>query len=91
MTKDTECGERNNFVCAICQRDVDMRWSFSVRAHTSFAPICFSCERWYSGRVGKPDGGSFRDRREVQRGVAIAEALRTEAMRQTWSETHAYA
>jgi hypothetical protein len=81
----------DDFTCAICQRRVDMRWTFRIKADTSLAPICRSCEVWYSLRVGKPVGGSYRDRREVRRGVALAEALYSEAMKQKWNPIHARA
>lgn len=80
-----------DFTCAICQHRVDMRWTFRIKADTPLAPICRFCEGWYSSRIGKPSGGSHRDRREVRRGVALAEALHSEAMKQKWSNGHARA
>lgn len=75
-----------DFVCAICQRNVDMRWAgFRVRKDTPLAPFCVYCEQQYSAGIGQTQHGSFRDRREVKRGFAIAEALHCAAMQQKWS------
>lgn len=72
-----------SFICAICQREIDMRWN-RAGPDAQIPPVCRYCERQYSRGVGKPQHGSFRDRREWQRGVALAEALHVEAMRKTW-------
>lgn len=72
-----------SFVCAICQRAISIRWNGRGRdAH--IPPVCLSCERNYSQGIALASHGAFRDRREVRRGLALAEALRCEAMRQTW-------
>lgn len=77
-----------DFTCAICLRKVDMRWERPWRKDCNIAPICRSCEVWYSRGIGKPTAGSFMDRRNVARGLALAEALKSEAGRQTWSIQH---
>jgi hypothetical protein len=78
--------EAKDFTCAICQRTVDTRWNHLRPGPDRIEPpVCRPCEREYSRGVGKPIGGSFKDRRNVTQGVALAEALRTEAARQTWS------
>jgi hypothetical protein len=76
-----------DFDCAICQRQICMRWNFTGPTMT-IPPICRLCEDWYTRGVGKPTAGSFRDRREVMRGFAIAEALHSAAGSKRWSETY---
>lgn len=77
-----------DFTCAICLRKIDMRFNRFWRKEAHIAPICRSCEIWYSRGMGKPTSGAFMDRRNVARGLAIAEALRSEAARMTWSFDH---
>lgn len=80
-----------DFTCAICQRKVDMRWAgFRVRKDTPLPPFCTYCEHQYTQGIGRPQHGSFRDRREVIRGFAIAEALNAAAMHKKWN-SHAHA
>ena len=74
-----------DFVCVVCERAVDMRWSLRPHRHSSIKPICSYCEDQYTQGVGKPKHGSFRDRREVMRGLALAEALRTTAAHMKWN------
>lgn len=76
--------DRGPFTCVICRHSVDMRWNHLRGPGQIVPPICLSCERSYSHGVGKPKGGTFRDRRNVMRGVALAEALHSEAARQNW-------
>jgi hypothetical protein len=76
--------DRGNFSCVICRYSVDMRWNHLRGPGQIVPPICMNCERSYSHGVGKPKVGTFRDRRNVMRGVALAEALHSEAARQTW-------
>ena len=77
--------DHTDFRCAICQRDICMRWNGPGRDEI-IAPLCTGCERWHAEGIGKPFGGSLRDRREVRRGIALANALHDEAARQRWSE-----
>lgn len=65
-----------------------MRWRRPGR-DTPLAPICIGCERDFSEGVGRPAAGSFRDRREVMRGFAVAEYLQAAALRQQWSQKYA--
>ncbi|RSU58595.1 hypothetical protein BRX36_20240 [Sphingomonas sp. S-NIH.Pt1_0416] len=74
-----------DFECAICQRMVDMRWHVRASAKSSMEPICAACEAEYSKGIAKPKHGAFRDRREVMRGFALAEALRCAAMQKEWN------
>jgi hypothetical protein len=67
-----------------------MRWE-RRGPDRAIPPICTSCEKWHSEGVGKPAGGSFRDRREVRRGVALANALHDEAARKQWGDKYAIA
>lgn len=85
-------GVSANFACAICQHDVDMRWERHRRPDrsTPIAPICRLCESHYSEGNAAPRHGSFRDRREVTRGFAVAEALHNAAMLTKWN-SHARA
>ena len=83
-----EAGSRD-FTCAICQRRIDMRWNHCAKGWNRVdPPVCRPCEREYSRGIGKPVAGSFKDRRNFIQGMALAEALRTEAVRQTWSAQH---
>jgi hypothetical protein len=77
-----------DFTCAICQRNVDMRFNRYWRKEAHIAPICRNCEIWYAAGQGKPTGGTFMDRRNVTRGLAITEALRTEAATKAWRTQH---
>lgn len=79
-----------NFHCAICGMEVCMRWTVRGR-HRVMPPICPCCEHDYSKGTGKAQHGSFRDRREVVRGLALAEALRCEAARIQWGNVHVHA
>lgn len=81
----------DNFICAICRYPVEMRWNSPRRPDAIIPPLCRCCERQFSEGIGKPTAGSFRDRREVVRGFAIAEALRTEVGHQQWRHPHVYA
>ncbi len=76
--------DQPDFACAICRRRVDMRWNFAKGGDRIIPPICRPCERDFSQGVGKPVAGSHMDRRNVTRGVALAEALRTAASHQQW-------
>lgn len=79
---------QHEFTCAICQRIVDMRWNHLRKGLNRIEPpVCRPCEREYARGIGKPTAGSFKDRRNIEQGVALAEALRCEAARKTWS-TH---
>lgn len=73
-----------DFVCAICQRRIDMRWNRRGPDET-LPPVCRSCEREYS-RPATVKGGSFRDRRVAAQIDALAEALRCEAARKSWPQ-----
>lgn len=78
-----------DFACAICQRTICMRWNYGKRDKI-IPPICNICEQHYSSGYGcSVKDGSFRDRREVTRGLALAEALRCEAATQQWRVKYA--
>jgi hypothetical protein len=76
-----------DFACAICGTVVSNRWRFG--REREFAPVCRYCEGYYTMRVGKPQAGSFRDRREAMRLMALAEALHGAAGAKAWSDRHA--
>lgn len=79
-----------DFCCVICERQVSTRWS-SVGPTEEQSPVCRYCEGQFAQGVGKPTAGSFRDRRNAIRIYALAEALRTAAMRIHWSTQYAAA
>lgn len=81
----------SDFVCAVCRRTICMRWNVGPLANRTIPPICLYCEGEYSRGVRAPQAGAFRDRREVLRGLAMAEALRCEAARKMWSKEYAAA
>lgn len=72
-----------DFRCAICRRLVDMRWNRRGPDEV-IPPLCRYCERDFSSGVRTPADGSFRDRRIISQGFALAEALRTAAAHQKW-------
>lgn len=77
----------DDFTCAACERRVSMQFVYKLGAPWSpLPPLCVSCERDYSRGVGKPSGGSYRDRRQAIQLLALSEALRCEAARQSWPE-----
>lgn len=81
---------QQDFACGICERRVTMRWNRHGSGEI-IPPICPSCEREFTYRIGKPRGGSLRDRREAMRGFAVAEALNSEAHRMQWERRHGWA
>jgi hypothetical protein len=82
----------SDFTCAICERVISMRFNvYHAGRNKQHAPICAGCETEWARNIGKPEGGSFMDRRMVARGNAIAEALHSAALRQKWSNHHATA
>lgn len=68
-----------------------MRWNFGRGRDQILPPICRYCESVYARGVGAPHAGAFRDRREVLRGLVVAEALHCEAARKMWSAQYDYA
>lgn len=82
--------ESRDYTCAVCLRLVPMRWEHH-KPTMPIWPLCRWCEGEYARGVGKPTGGSFRDRREVARGFALAEALRCEAASLEWRSKYAAA
>lgn len=72
------------FTCVICQHDSSLRWNSPNRRDTIIPPICTFCEGHYTDGIGLPSRGAFRDRREVKRGFAVAEALHTAARLDKW-------
>lgn len=88
------CIPAEDFVCAICQRNVDRRWN-PKDANEEFPPICRNCETLsHYGPYGqprhrtRPTAGSFRDRRMALRIGALADALVELAANQKWSKPH---
>lgn len=78
----------DDFDCAVCRTRVCMRWSYG-RGIDPIPPLCRWCERAYGGKGTNQSAGSFRDRREVIRGLALSEALHSEAVRKTWEPYYA--
>ncbi len=71
------------FTCAICQRDVSMRWWVKNEPWAHQAPVCIVCERSY-GRQKMPPFGAFRDRRMANQILALGNALESSARRATF-------
>ena len=65
------------FTCAICTRHFDCSEPYFINTRSApISPVCLSCEyTWGQHAIGKVDGGSFRDRRIVRLGAALADAL----------------
>jgi hypothetical protein len=81
-----------DFTCAICERNISMRFNvYHNGRNKQHPPICTGCETEHGRNIGKPDSGSFMDRRMVVRGNAIAQALHSAALRQKWSKHYARA
>ena len=83
-----------DFACAICGQHISNRWNYSPRDYER-PPICHSCENIsgydWAGRPKLrtfPKGGTHRDRRQVMRIGALADAIAHEATHQQWSERH---
>lgn len=80
-----------DFVCAICDRSVDMRWN-SVGVNEVIPPLCRYCETHYGPRSRTLDGaGTFRDRRIVIQSLALAEALNGHAHVRLWGQESGHA
>lgn len=79
-------GPAQSFICAVCERDVDMRWNRRNGPDRIVPPICPYCERHYGSRG--PQAGAFMDRRKAVQISALAEALHTEAAHQKWRGHH---
>ena len=84
-----------DFICAICQKAVDCRWN-PRGSGRQIPPICNICER-VSGYDwnGRPryrtnlKGGTFMDRRNATRILALADELSQAAKRIEWSKQYA--
>lgn len=79
----------DDFTCAICRRTVSMRWN-RVGPNECIPPVCRSCEVTYAQGIRKPVAGSYRDRRMVTQGFALAEALRVDAAHKKWGSSFAH-
>ena len=77
-----------NFVCSVCERDVDRRWWNLRDRKRNLPPICSYCEQYYAARIGPPKRGSAMDRRNAMRIAALAEAILGAAGIKQWSATH---
>lgn len=94
-----ECAGGAGWHCAICARDMSKDdWNPRYGPGKEVPPICCICERVsgydWAGRPRyrtKPTGGSFMDRRNATRILALAEALATTATQIEWSKKHGYA
>lgn len=80
----------DDFTCAICRRTISMRWN-RMGPGEIIPPVCLYCEGDFTRGVRKPEAGSFRDRRMVTQGLALAEALRTAAAHKKWGTSFAQA
>ncbi len=78
-----------DFICAICDRQICMRWN-RPGPDATIPPLCRGCEHQFSGRDHRLDSaGSYLDRRIVRHGIALAGALNAYAHSRRWEETHA--
>jgi len=87
-----------SFVCAICQSESHNQWSPRHGPGVEISPICCICERLsgydWAGRPRyrtKPNGGSFMDRRNATRILALADTIAGTATQIKWSKKHGYA
>lgn len=86
------------FICIVCGKDVSReRWLPERGPGREIAPICCVCERVsgfdWAGRARyrtKPTGGSFMDRRNATRVLALAEELAALAKQTEWSGKHVH-
>lgn len=85
-----------NFVCAVCEQEINCRWN-SRGQDRQVPPVCRNCEvvsgYGWNGATrfrGKPKGGSFMDRRNALRILALAEALESTARQIDWRACNAY-
>lgn len=76
------------FVCAICERDV-RDWPGRKGRDRHLDPICRMCEREWTERTGKPNGGTMMDRRKALHVLALANCLRNTASLIEWDSRHA--
>jgi len=74
------------FVCAICEREIEMRWN-THGPDRVVPPVCRYCESHYGSRT-KLTAGSFMDRRKAKQIGALAEALSGKAHCMQWSQRH---
>lgn len=73
------------FSCAICRRDV-VDYAFRNGRDRQLAPLCRSCEGYYSDRA--PQAGAFMDRRKAAQISALANALHGEAAVKHWERRY---
>lgn len=79
----------DDFICAVCQHPVSMTWN-RRGPDEIIPPLCRWCEGHYGRRDWRMDGaGTFRDRRIVRQGLALAEALASHASVKEWEGRHA--
>jgi hypothetical protein len=71
-----------SFICAVCRREIEMRWNRRNGPDRIVPPICRTCEQSFGSRG--PQAGSFMDRRKSVQISALAEALRTAAAHRKW-------
>jgi hypothetical protein len=75
------------FCCAICERDI-RDWPNRKGRDRHVEPICRICERWWTERTGKPQGGSMMDRRKALHLLALSNALHNTASIAQWNASH---
>lgn len=76
------------FVCAICRREIrDYPWRKGRDQHIE--PVCRGCEREWTERTGKPDGGTLMDRRKAAHVLALANCLHNKASVKDWEAIYA--
>ena len=73
------------FRCAICRRDI-RDWPGRNGRDAHLEPICRSCESVWTSGTGRPQHGSFKDRRRAMQLLALAEALHNRAALINWED-----
>lgn len=75
------------FVCVICERRQDCQWIGSHPPNWPEPPICRFCEGTY-GRKNLLPNGSYADRRKLNVGAALQEALHCRASIKEYEDKH---
>lgn len=88
------CDPTEDFTCVACQQVIDCRWNPRGTGR-QIPPLCCTCERvsgydWagrtrYRANIGV---GSFMDRRNATRILALSDEIAAAANRIQWGERH---
>lgn len=78
------------FCCAICERDIKDYPNRNGRDR-HVEPVCRMCEREWTERTGKAQGGTMMDRRKALHVLALANAIHNVASLKEWNAIYARA